>query len=69
MRVVPDGEARTYEVARFEPKHDAPVYKGAGDTDYLCGSCGALLLESIDATQWREVLVRCRCGATNAFIP
>ena len=48
-----------------------PLYRGNGDTDYLCGNCGFVIAAGIAAGQ-RVTLDRATCaacGATNQFPP
>jgi phage FluMu protein Com len=44
-----------------------PVFRGNGDYDYVCGSCGNLLAEAMDPSYMtRRVRVRCgRCATIN----
>jgi len=44
----------------------APVIIGKGETDYVCGVCGATLMSHVRYAQVRDVLLHCsKCGATN----
>jgi len=46
----------------------SPTFKGGGDVDYLCGSCGALIAEKVRRGQIRNIVVRCpKCGQYNEF--
>lgn len=46
-----------------------PLFRGSGDTDYLCGNCGAVLAASMGPRQHVIVdSVTCLgCGAENEF--
>jgi len=51
----------------MEPKV-VPAYNGDGDTDYICGKCGALLADKIRKGQVQNIVVRCpKCGQYNEF--
>lgn len=56
---------------RAEPSPETvkPLFRGTGDTDYLCGSCGAVLAASMGPGQRVIVdVMRCTgCGAKNEF--
>jgi DNA-directed RNA polymerase subunit RPC12/RpoP len=51
------------------PQEVKPLFRGTGDTDYVCGGCGAILASSMGPTQ--HVIVDsavCRaCGTENEF--
>jgi transcription elongation factor Elf1 len=51
------------------PEAVKPLFRGNGDTDYLCGSCGAVMAASMAPSQ--HVIVdtaTCSaCGAENEF--
>jgi predicted RNA-binding Zn-ribbon protein involved in translation (DUF1610 family) len=50
------------------PKHDGPVIEGTGDTSYVCGNCGYVLLDSIDRGQVQNMVIKCKsCGAFNGI--
>lgn len=48
-----------------------PLFRGNGDTDYLCGNCGAVIAASMAPNQ--HVIVDAAtcsaCGAENEFPP
>ena len=61
---VPPGAA-----ARPTPEIDKPLFRGTGDTDYLCGNCGAVIAASMGPAQ-RVIIdaATCSaCGAENEF--
>jgi len=46
----------------------SPAFKGEGDSDYICGNCGAILAEKIRRGQIKNIVVRCpKCGQYNEF--
>ena len=51
------------------PETGKPLFTGSGDTDYLCGNCGAVIAASMGPNQ--RVIVdeaTCSaCGAQNEF--
>jgi hypothetical protein len=48
-----------------------PLFRGNGDTDYLCGNCGFVIASDIGPTQRVPFdSTRCpACGAANEFPP
>jgi hypothetical protein len=46
-----------------------PLFRGAGDTDYLCGNCGAVIALGIGPTQRVpfDSTICSACGAENEF--
>ena len=51
------------------PEFDKPLFRGTGDTDYLCGNCGFVIAASMGPTQ-RVIIdaATCSaCGAENEF--
>jgi transcription elongation factor Elf1 len=51
------------------PEIIQPLFRGTGDTDYLCGNCGAVIASSMGPTQRVNVdVATCSaCGAENEF--
>jgi hypothetical protein len=51
------------------PEVDKPLFRGTGDTDYLCGNCGSLIAASMGPNQRVNVdAATCAaCGAENEF--
>lgn len=51
------------------PELGKPLFRGTGDTDYLCGNCGSLIAASMGPNQ--RVIVDTTtcpvCGAENEF--
>jgi hypothetical protein len=51
------------------PELVKPLFRGSGDTDYLCGNCGSVMAASLGPTQ--RVIVDAAtcsaCGAENEF--
>ena len=55
--------------ARPTPEIDKPLFRGTGDTDYLCGNCGSIIAASMGPAQ-RVIIdaATCSaCGAENEF--
>ena len=52
-----------------EPRPSKPLFRGTGDTDYVCGHCGAVIAASMGPTQRVIVdMTTCAaCGAENEF--
>jgi ribosomal protein S27AE len=53
------------------PGLDKPLFRGTGDTDYLCGNCGSVIAASLGPNQ-RVILEKTicsACGAENEFPP
>lgn len=48
-----------------------PLFRGTGDTDYLCGNCGAVIAAGIGPTQRVpfDSATCSACGAQNEFPP
>jgi len=46
-----------------------PLFRGSGDTDYLCGSCGAVMAASMGPRQHVivDTAICSACGAENEF--
>jgi hypothetical protein len=51
------------------PETDKPLFRGTGDTDYLCGNCGAVIAASMAPAQRViiDVATCAACGAENEF--
>ena len=51
------------------PEAAKPLFRGAGDTDYLCGNCGAVIALGIGPTQRVpfDSTICSACGAENEF--
>ncbi len=51
------------------PERGKPLFRGTGDTDYLCGHCGSVIAASMGPAQ--RVIVDAAtcsaCGAENEF--
>lgn len=46
----------------------SPAFKGQGDTDYICGNCGAILAGKVRQGQIRNIVIHCpNCGQYNEF--
>jgi hypothetical protein len=43
-----------------------PFAKGVGPNDYLCGSCGKMLMKKVRSGEFYHTVIVCRgCGANN----
>ena len=53
------------------PELGKPLFRGTGDTDYLCGNCGSVIAASMGPAQRVNVdTATCAtCGAENEFPP
>jgi len=53
------------------PEMGKPLFRGSGDTDYLCGNCGSVIAASMGPTQRVIIdMATCTsCGAENEFPP
>ena len=51
------------------PELVKPLFRGNGDTDYLCGNCGSVMAASLGPTQRviLDVATCSACGAENEF--
>ena len=47
------------------PSNRSAMYRGWGDVDYVCGTCGALLCIGVRRGLFRALLFACGCGALN----
>jgi DNA-directed RNA polymerase subunit RPC12/RpoP len=54
-----------------EPELGKPVFRGTGDTDYLCGNCGSMIAASMGPGQHViiDTTICSTCGAENEFPP
>ena len=51
------------------PQPGKPLFRGTGDTDYVCGGCGYVIAASMGPTQ-RVIVdktICAACGAENEF--
>ena len=67
MRAVQPGEVPVDGGTAVQEHPDRPVFRGNGDYDYVCVSCGTVLASGMDpAYMTRRVRVRCgRCRTVN----
>lgn len=56
---------------RQPPRSAGPLFRGNGDTDYLCGSCSFVIAAAMGPRQHVpfDSTVCPACGATNEFPP
>jgi predicted RNA-binding Zn-ribbon protein involved in translation (DUF1610 family) len=62
VRRLPSGAA---DHATSEP--GKPLFRGTGDTDYLCGNCGSVIAATMGPTQ-RVIIDAATCSACGAEI-
>jgi DNA-directed RNA polymerase subunit RPC12/RpoP len=63
LKVIPPPEEGTRAVLQGK---SLPIIKGPGQYTYLCGNCGAVLIEGVDEGQVRDIVIPCpRCGRYN----
>jgi phage FluMu protein Com len=67
MRAVREGEVPVDGGTAVQEQPDRPVFRGNGDFDYVCVSCGSVLAAGMDPQYMtRRVRVRCaRCRTVN----
>jgi hypothetical protein len=67
MRAVRDGEVPIDGGTAVQEQVDRPVFRGNGEYDYVCESCGSLLASAMDPQfMTRRVRVRCAgCRTVN----
>jgi len=67
MRAVQEGEVPLDGGTAVQENADRPVFRGNGEYDYVCVSCGSLLAAGMDPQYMtRRVRVRCaRCRTIN----
>ncbi len=67
MREVQAGEVPIDGGTAVQDHSDRPVFRGNGDYDYVCSSCGNVLAAGMDPQYMtRRVRVRCgRCATIN----
>ena len=53
------------------PDNAGPLFRGSGDTDYLCGNCGFVIASGMGPTQHVSVdrTICAACGTENEFPP
>jgi DNA-directed RNA polymerase subunit RPC12/RpoP len=59
------------DAGEAHPDSAKPLFRGTGDTDYLCGNCGAVIALGIGPTQRVPFhsAVCSACGAENELPP
>jgi DNA-directed RNA polymerase subunit RPC12/RpoP len=46
----------------------APILRGKGEVDYICGHCEAVLAEKMELGQIKDLVLECpTCGKHNKF--
>jgi DNA-directed RNA polymerase subunit RPC12/RpoP len=67
MRAVREGEVPIDGGTAVQEEVDRPVFRGNGEYDYVCVSCGSVLAAAMDPQfMTRRVRIRCRrCRTIN----
>jgi phage FluMu protein Com len=67
MRELKKGEMPFDGGTAVQENPDRPVFRGNGADDWVCGSCGTILAERMDADYMtKKVRIRCaRCRTVN----
>ena len=63
------GSRTAFRMSRFAPPQRVtqaiiigealPALRGEGDVDYLCGNCGAVIVEAVDHGQLQQLAFKC----------
>jgi hypothetical protein len=71
LRVMPVVEVPPEEATiLIQGDPNEPIGRGGyGDESLLCGSCGRVLIEKVDPGQFKDIFMRCSCGAMNDVNP
>ena len=65
LEIVAEGSEGRAQVKEFK---GAPVFKGDGDIDYVCGHCHAVLAANMRQGQIKNLVLECpMCGRHNKF--
>jgi len=63
LKVIPEPAKGTRAIIRGDK---APLLRGEGQFNYLCGKCGTVLLKGIQEGQVTGIVLRCAgCGSFN----
>jgi len=56
-------------IDRQTPRDAKPLFRGNGDTDYVCGNCAAVIASGMGPTQHFivDTTICSSCGAENEF--
>lgn len=66
LRVMPAEEVPADAAAIMNQAAEEPVFRSGGEINYVCGSCGHVLIASANFGQFRKLFIKCfRCGAVN----
>ena len=66
LQIIPKPPDGTAAVLMTDKKGKFTFIKGSGADNMLCGSCGCVLIESLDRSQIRGVVFKCaNCGEYN----
>lgn len=68
MKLVPEGEGGPAQVIDEGTTADPVAVHGTGPHSFVCGGCGAVLVEAVRLGQVESVVFRCAaCQALNAI--
>jgi DNA-directed RNA polymerase subunit RPC12/RpoP len=58
-------------VDELAPEPGKPLFRGTGDTDYVCGNCGSVIAANMGPAQRVivDTAICTTCGAENEFPP
>ncbi len=59
LRVISKPKIQTRAVLEPKVGEILPVIKGHGNLNFLCGNCGAVLVEGINEGQIRNIVIHC----------
>lgn len=66
LRVIPEPELGTRTVLVSDAPGTVHIKGQATGHDYVCGACGAVLLEGVERGQVEDIVFQCTtCGAFN----
>lgn len=66
LQIITSTDLKTSTIMRLPTP--APFITGTGPDNYLCGSCGNVLLKNVHPGQFRSIIIGCgKCKAYNAL--
>ncbi len=68
LKIIPEPKEGTRTV--LAPDGPFPALKAHGTVNYICGSCGQLLLEGMERDGVQNIVIKCgKCGKYNEAAP
>jgi hypothetical protein len=68
MKVISEQEGSHGDVVGEGSRSDPVVIRGTGPHSFVCGACGAVLVEGVRFGQVESISIRCAtCGSLNAI--